>query len=233
MARDDEKTQMAPQGRFDSGRSAGRAGDPDKTEMYDGDATGHGAPQRTRNPDRLAWAARDQHRTAAEGAAPDDRPTKSMAGGAAPAKPADDEKTRLFRPGGGEAPPASAKAPAARSVPRKGGDDPVVGWFVIVDGPGKGASVEIGVGANAIGRDPGQAIRLDFGDGFISRERHATLVYDPRGNKFYLQGGDARNLAYVDGAVVLNPVELKGGEKVALGGTEMLFVALCGEKFSW
>ena len=39
----------------------------------------------------------------------------------------------------------------------KGGvvhDDPVVGWVVIIEGPGKGRSLELGMGANHVGRAP-------------------------------------------------------------------------------
>src|SRR4051812_44367437 len=38
--------------------------------------------------------------------------------------------------------------------------DPVVGWLVVVEGPGKGRSFEVGKGANPIGRDAKQKIAL-------------------------------------------------------------------------
>jgi hypothetical protein len=90
-------------------------------------------------------------------------------------------------------------------------DDPVVGWLVVVQGPGRGRSLEIGAGANSIGRAPGQKLCLDFGDMRISRERHAVLVYDPRSRRFFLQN------AYIGNEPVLAPVELAGSETITLG----------------
>lgn len=111
--------------------------------------------------------------------------------------------------------------------------DAVVGWLVIVKGPGIGRSVEIGAGANPIGRDESQKLRLDFGDPKIHREKHAALIYEPLSRRFYLQAGDARNLTYVDGELVLSPLELTGGETIGLGKTQLRFVPFCGANFSW
>jgi hypothetical protein len=112
-------------------------------------------------------------------------------------------------------------------------DDPVVGWLVVVQGPGRGRSLEIGAGANSIGRAPGQKLCLDFGDMRISRERHAVLVYDPRSRRFFLQNGEVRNLTYIGNEPVLAPVELAGGETITLGETQLQFVAFCGPQFGW
>ena len=73
---------------------------------------------------------------------------------------------------------------------------PVTGWLVVVDGPGKGSATQLGFGHNTIGRGPAMRVRLDFGDRKISRDTHATLTYDPKGNAFYLQQG--KNLAYIE-----------------------------------
>ncbi len=111
--------------------------------------------------------------------------------------------------------------------------DPVTGWLVVIDGPGKGRSVEIGMGNNSIGRAPDQKVCLDFGDTHISRERHAVLVYDPRSKCFFLQHGDNRSLTYVGKKTVLTRVKLKGGEIITVGNTQLRFVTFCGPKFSW
>ena len=112
-------------------------------------------------------------------------------------------------------------------------NDPVAGWLVVVKGPGLGRSVEIGAGANPIGRASSQKIRLDFGDTRISRERHAVVVYEPKARRFFLQGGEVRNLTYVGDTVVLTPVELTGGELITIGETQMKFVPFCGPQFGW
>jgi hypothetical protein len=136
----------------------------------------------------------------------------------------------LFGASGGSARATAAKTGDA-NIP--GEHDPVVGWLVIVDGPGKGRSCEVGAGANSIGRDHGQKVRLDFGDPEIHRDRHAMLIYDPRSRRFFLQPGDARNLTYLGDEVVLAPVQLTGGETIAIGQTRLRFVPLCGGDFSW
>ncbi len=201
---------------------------------------------------RLSWPARDNDRTATH-------PVEPVTGmqppvhaepvtgilppqpRAAPPQPAprqtrDDERTRLITtqrqaepaaPDAG-APEAARPAPAAVLV-----EEPVVGWLVVIAGKGKGRSVEIAAGSSPIGRGEGQRIRLDFGDDQISRENHATLTFDVRSNRFFLNHGGGRNLTYLAGEPVLVPVELKGGEVISIGDTELKFVPFCGPDFSW
>ncbi len=111
--------------------------------------------------------------------------------------------------------------------------DPVVGWLVVIDGPGKGCAVRLGNGQNSIGRGEGSRARLDFGDNLISRNDHAMLTYDPRGNRFFIQQGSGVNLAYLDGQPVLAPTPLPNGSRIVLGATTLRFVALCGGEFTW
>jgi pSer/pThr/pTyr-binding forkhead associated (FHA) protein len=111
--------------------------------------------------------------------------------------------------------------------------DPVVGWLVVISGPGQGRTLRLGHGMNSIGRGEGQRCRLDFGDTEISRNLHATVTYDPRGRKFYLMHGGGQNLTYLGENPVLQPVVLSGGELISLGKTTLKFVALCGPDFDW
>ncbi len=110
---------------------------------------------------------------------------------------------------------------------------PVVGWLVVMDGPGRGQALALGYGINAIGRGADQRVSLDFGDQQISRANHATVVYDPRGRQFFLQHGDSTNLTYLDGQLVLTPQPLAGGSDILIGRTRLRFVALCGPTFDW
>ena len=112
-------------------------------------------------------------------------------------------------------------------------DDPVVGWVVIVKGPGQGHSCHLGYGMNAIGRATTQRVSLDYGDGDMSRDKHAIITYDPRGKKFYVQHGGGQNLTYLEAGPVLMPTELKGGEEIIVGQTTLRFIPFCGEKFDW
>ena len=113
-----------------------------------------------------------------------------------------------------------------------GMDDPVVGWLVVVEGPGKGKSMELGYGANSMGRETGR-VQLNFGDNQISRSDHATVTYDPRGRKFYVEKGSGSNLTYLNNKPVLTAVELPAQSHIGIGATVLRFVPLCGEAFDW
>lgn len=64
--------------------------------------------------------------------------------------------------------------------------EPVVGWLVVLDGPGKGNFRPVYAGSNPIGRSSSQRIPIDFGDDAISSEKQAYLVYDGRKRQFQL-----------------------------------------------
>jgi len=151
------------------------------------------------------------------------------------ASEADDARTRIYRPGRQTASPSAPQQPQdAPSAAQAGSmDDPPVGWLVIVDGPGQGSVVTIGNGANSIGRDAAERLSLDFGDEMISRSAHATVTYDPRGKRFYIQHGGGTNLTYVNDQPVLAPQELAPNTHILIGNTTLRFVPLCGEQFDW
>jgi hypothetical protein len=140
---------------------------------------------------------------------------------------ADAERTRLVGPVGRkreDAPSAGAGDMA---------EDPVVGWLVVIDGPGRGQARAVGYGMNSIGRGPTERISLEFGDAQISRNSHAVLTYDPRSRKFYLQHGGGRNLTYLGDQAVLTPTEIASGTDILVGATKLRFIALCGPEFDW
>ena len=112
-------------------------------------------------------------------------------------------------------------------------EDPVVGWLVIVEGPGKGRAMQLGYGKNAIGREETNRVNLDFGDDQISRSEHAVVTYDPRGRKFYVQHGGGKNLTYMGEEPVLAPTALPALSHISIGNTVLRFVPLCGEAFDW
>lgn len=139
-----------------------------------------------------------------------------------------------------ETAPATASSHPESEAPQVSGEavSPVVGWLVILEGPGRGTSLNLGFGMNHMGRSASNRIVLDFGDEKISRKTHTTLTYDPRGRKFYVQPGpDTMDLTYLGEEPLLKPVlmptELFGGEAITLGRTKLKFVALCGPQFSW
>ena len=139
--------------------------------------------------------------------------------------------TRIYRP---KATPSTAHSATSSDAPISDfSAEPVVGWLVVIDGPGRGQSLKLGYGVNTIGRGPDSRVSLDFGDEQISRQGHAMLTYDTKGRKFYIQHGGAANLTYLGDAPVLQPHEIKGREVIGIGNTILIFVPFCGPEFEW
>lgn len=151
-----------------------------------------------------------------------------------PDAPPDEGHTILKGPRGNKQKEGAAFDPLAPSD--EGAEivsDPVVGWLVVVKGPGRGNALCLGYGFNSIGRDSSQRVQLNFGDSQISRLNHVRLLYDVKSRKFTMTLGDGVNPSYVRGETLLGPTELKSGDRIQIGETELLFIALCGEDFEW
>jgi hypothetical protein len=108
-----------------------------------------------------------------------------------------------------------------------------VGWLVVVDGPGKGASFSLHDGLTQIGRGEGQTVRLNFGDNTISRENHAAIAFDGEQGRFFFGHGGKTNLVRLNGRPVLSTEDLQSNSIIRIGETTLRFVALCGEDFAW
>jgi hypothetical protein len=112
--------------------------------------------------------------------------------------------------------------------------DPVVGWLVIVGGPGLGAFRPIYEGNNTIGRAVTQRIPLDFGDDAISNEEQAYLRYDSIDRKYLLVPNLAKtNIVAVNEKKPTGAVELSAMDLVTVGRTQLAFVPFCGMEFDW
>ena len=111
--------------------------------------------------------------------------------------------------------------------------DPVAGWLVIVEGPGAGRDLRIGVGRNDLGRDGDNRIPLPFGDTRISRRGHLWVNYDPLNRAFSVAPGNSTNLAYLDDEAIEERRPLADGATITVGRTKLRFVAFCGEGFAW
>lgn len=115
----------------------------------------------------------------------------------------------------------------------KGVFDPVVGWLVITDGPGRGKSVNVFAGMNSVGRGANQRVRLDFGDGQVSSEGACFITFEPKRRTFHISHGGKANIVYLNDEAVLTPMPLANGNIVTIGDTKLRFVALCGPDFNW
>jgi hypothetical protein len=152
-----------------------------------------------------------------------------------PTRKSDTGRTQIYRGSKRAAEPTDYHplSPSAKVENAEQMEDPVVGWLVVVKGPGRGQAVRIGSEWNSIGRDPDQRICLNFGDNHISRRNHAKLNYEPNARKFSITIGDGINSTYVRGENLLGPTELKASDRIRIGETELMFVPLCGENFDW
>lgn len=110
--------------------------------------------------------------------------------------------------------------------------EPVVGWLVCVLGSQQGLSFPLSGGRNRIGRSADMDVCLSS-DPEVSRNMHCILTFDPASEAFYLQAGDGRGLTYLNGTLLLTPMQLKPHDLIRVGATTLLFVPLCGESFHW
>jgi len=112
--------------------------------------------------------------------------------------------------------------------------DPVVGWLVVVGGPGLGAFRPIHEGNNAIGRGANQRIPIDFGDNTISSEEQAYIRYDSMDRSFLFVPNLAKtNVVAVNNRKPTGAIKLERMDVITMGRTQLAFVPFCGEEFDW
>jgi hypothetical protein len=112
--------------------------------------------------------------------------------------------------------------------------DPVVGWLVVVGGPGLGAYRPIYEGNNAVGRNSNQRIPIDFGDEAISGEEQVYIRYDSSERSFLLVPNLAKpNVVSVNSKRPTGAVPLATMDVITMGATQLAFVPFCGSEFDW
>ncbi len=109
---------------------------------------------------------------------------------------------------------------------------PIVGWLVCVKGRFYGQDFRLKSGRNFIGRNIDMDVCLT-GENTVSRERHATIIHEPRQNVFIAQPGDSRELFYVNDDVVLSPVRLKKNDVLQIGEVSLMLIPCCDSQFNW
>lgn len=139
-------------------------------------------------------------------------------------------KTRRVRPSSSQ---GDVTEPVAAQSGNNYHPEFVVGWLVVISGPGMGMSKPLGYGMNPVGREEDAGVRLDFGDEEISRNAHCQIAYDHKNKKFYIQHGGGQNLTYLGDQPVLSSCELYKDAIIAIGNTTLKFVQLCDESFDW
>lgn len=112
--------------------------------------------------------------------------------------------------------------------------DPVVGWLVIVGGPGIGNYRPIFEGNNTIGRSDKNRVPIDFGDDAISSEEQAYIRYDGSDRSFLFVPNLAKtNVVSLNSKRPTGAVELSQMDVITMGRTQLVFVPFCGPEFDW
>ncbi|MFN3169476.1 MAG: hypothetical protein ACE37E_02140 [Hyphomicrobiales bacterium] len=131
-------------------------------------------------------------------------------------------------------PPQVTAADEQQATQREGEQVvPLVGWLVVVDGPGRGTGIPFGAGMNAIGRGADNAVVLDFGDEEIADDPHAFIVYDDENRSFHITHAGQNSVVRLDDQPLLEAKEIDTGAKVRIGQTTLRFMAFCGPGFDW
>lgn len=113
-------------------------------------------------------------------------------------------------------------------------DDPHVGMVIVIAGPGRGFTGPLSYGDNKIGRGSGMDVRLDFGDAELSDKDHACIKYNAKTRDFHIHPGSAENAITVGKKTVAKkPHKLRDRDRIVIGNTELLFLAICGDSFDW
>jgi hypothetical protein len=112
--------------------------------------------------------------------------------------------------------------------------DPVVGWLVVVGGPGIGQFRTVFEGNNTIGRSASNRIAIDFGDDAISSDEQAYIRYDSAERSFLFVPNLAKtNVVSVNDKRPTGAVELSQMDVITMGRTQLVFVPFCGAEFDW
>ena len=114
-------------------------------------------------------------------------------------------------------------------------DDLVLGWLVAANTGIKGKIFTVSETSVTVGRsDPEHPVTVDLhGDRAVSRGAQAVIVYDPLNKKFFIRSAGGKTPVYVNRQMLLAPAELSAYDIILLGTTELVFVPLCSQKFSW
>ena len=107
-----------------------------------------------------------------------------------------------------------------------------VGWLIFLNGKDKGTTCELKSGNNFIGSGADMDVQIR-NDSKVAHKNHAKIVFEPNKQEFFVAPGDSSELVYLGEDVVMIPQKLAAYDRIIIGDTTMLFMPLCGEKFTW
>lgn len=108
---------------------------------------------------------------------------------------------------------------------------PVTGWLVALTGPHKGQDFRLIKERNFIGRAEDNQVCLR-GDARVSRQRHCSVIYDPRSHRFVALAGESTTTA-LNGEPLSASAFLQDGDVLSLGETNLCFISFCKEGRDW
>lgn len=102
------------------------------------------------------------------------------------------------------------------------------GWLVCVNGADYGRDFPLYAGFNRMGRNPDNDIILT--DIHVSGEEHCSVIYEEKKNIFYILP-KAGSLTYLGEEMADCAKEIKGGQVITVGETQLELVVFCiGDK---
>lgn len=115
--------------------------------------------------------------------------------------------------------------PSQGHVSSRKNNGPVVGWVVAIKGPHIGQSFELYAKKNFIGRNNEMAVNL-FNDKTVSRTSPLSIVFNRHNSKFMAMTGNSDQTAYINGDLVLQPIQLNENDEISIGSTILVFIPL-------
>ena len=106
-----------------------------------------------------------------------------------------------------------------------------VGWLVCVKGHAKGRSYDLHMGYNFVGGFTDDIHISWLNDPFFSPEKLFSIVYDPKGNHFYIVSDSGK--AYVNGEHLKEERTISDGDRISIGESEYIFIPFCKEGRIW
>lgn len=108
---------------------------------------------------------------------------------------------------------------------------PVTGWLVCMTGEERGKDYRLHMGKNFVGRSPSMDVVL-VDDKKIAREKHCSVIYEPKRNVFYLST-EGSNLVYLNDELLEAARELKEDDRITIGDTTLIFIPFCRGNRKW
>lgn len=108
--------------------------------------------------------------------------------------------------------------------------EPTVGWLVCEEGPERGRDYRIRPEKNSIGRGQANDIMV-CDDRSILRDEHAIILYDPRGNRFYVLPG--KGPFAVNDKIVDNGIEVFENDVLKIGDSRFVLIPYCKGERKW